>query len=221
MKRLFFIIGKGCYWALHSKCAGMFENGSFLRRRRRFKLHEVQAPNPTADETERSSSTDCHSVTTTTTDQTEQMNTCPSPHSLNSESPISSTSTSPAYHPALSLTAQPTTGFASTPTMLDNSSANSLAAYYQMLVQYYTLLGMNSLLAPPSIPAVSSPYSLGNPAAAEKYYDTLLNFSKINNLHQMPLNGYESHSDRGSPVSSMTSESDLVAERALDLRYKY
>lgn len=31
--------GKGCYWALHPKCAGMFENGSFLRRRKRFKLN--------------------------------------------------------------------------------------------------------------------------------------------------------------------------------------
>ena len=31
--------GKGSYWALHPFCGDMFENGSFLRRRKRFKLH--------------------------------------------------------------------------------------------------------------------------------------------------------------------------------------
>ncbi|CAF1506718.1 unnamed protein product [Rotaria sordida] len=30
--------GKGNFWALHSKCSDMFENGSYLRRRKRFKL---------------------------------------------------------------------------------------------------------------------------------------------------------------------------------------
>ena len=29
--------GKGSYWALHPMCGDMFENGSFLRRRKRFK----------------------------------------------------------------------------------------------------------------------------------------------------------------------------------------
>uniref|UniRef100_T1JEM0 Fork-head domain-containing protein n=1 Tax=Strigamia maritima TaxID=126957 RepID=T1JEM0_STRMM len=29
--------GKGSYWALHPRCGDMFENGSFLRRRKRFK----------------------------------------------------------------------------------------------------------------------------------------------------------------------------------------
>lgn len=32
--------GKGSYWALHPSCGDMFENGSFLRRRKRFKLHK-------------------------------------------------------------------------------------------------------------------------------------------------------------------------------------
>ena len=31
--------GKGSYWSLHPFCGDMFENGSFLRRRKRFKLH--------------------------------------------------------------------------------------------------------------------------------------------------------------------------------------
>jgi len=31
--------GKGSYWALHPSCGDMFENGSFLRRRKRFKVH--------------------------------------------------------------------------------------------------------------------------------------------------------------------------------------
>ena len=30
--------GKGSYWALHPLCGEMFENGSFLRRRKRFKI---------------------------------------------------------------------------------------------------------------------------------------------------------------------------------------
>ncbi|XP_012676354.2 forkhead box protein B2 [Clupea harengus] len=30
--------GKGSFWALHPACGDMFENGSFLRRRKRFKL---------------------------------------------------------------------------------------------------------------------------------------------------------------------------------------
>ena len=30
--------GKGSYWTLHPKCGDMFENGSFLRRRKRFKV---------------------------------------------------------------------------------------------------------------------------------------------------------------------------------------
>lgn len=35
--------GKGSYWTLHPLCGDMFENGSFLRRRKRFKLH-LRAP---------------------------------------------------------------------------------------------------------------------------------------------------------------------------------
>lgn len=32
--------GKGSYWALHPYAGDMFENGSFLRRRKRFKIHQ-------------------------------------------------------------------------------------------------------------------------------------------------------------------------------------
>lgn len=34
--------GKGAYWTLHPKCGDMFENGSFLRRRKRFKLQKLE-----------------------------------------------------------------------------------------------------------------------------------------------------------------------------------
>ena len=37
--------GKGSYWALHPYCGDMFENGSFLRRRKRFKL-QLRQPQP-------------------------------------------------------------------------------------------------------------------------------------------------------------------------------
>ncbi|AWP01031.1 Forkhead box B1.2 [Scophthalmus maximus] len=40
--------GKGSFWALHPSCGDMFENGSFLRRRKRFKVGGVQAPDPLA-----------------------------------------------------------------------------------------------------------------------------------------------------------------------------
>ncbi|CAF0807862.1 unnamed protein product [Adineta ricciae] len=33
--------GKGNFWALHNNCGDMFENGSYLRRRKRFKLLKV------------------------------------------------------------------------------------------------------------------------------------------------------------------------------------
>ncbi|XP_008333458.1 forkhead box protein B2-like [Cynoglossus semilaevis] len=34
--------GKGSFWALHPDCGNMFENGSFLRRRKRFKVHRAE-----------------------------------------------------------------------------------------------------------------------------------------------------------------------------------
>ncbi|XP_030644168.1 forkhead box protein B2 [Chanos chanos] len=34
--------GKGSFWALHPDCGDMFENGSFLRRRKRFKLMRAE-----------------------------------------------------------------------------------------------------------------------------------------------------------------------------------
>ncbi|KAM4593322.1 forkhead box protein B1-like [Odontesthes bonariensis] len=34
--------GKGSFWALHPSCGDMFENGSFLRRRKRFKVGGMQ-----------------------------------------------------------------------------------------------------------------------------------------------------------------------------------
>ncbi|XP_029472407.1 forkhead box protein B2 [Rhinatrema bivittatum] len=36
--------GKGSFWALHPDCGDMFENGSFLRRRKRFKVHRAEPP---------------------------------------------------------------------------------------------------------------------------------------------------------------------------------
>ncbi|XP_013888077.1 forkhead box protein B1 [Austrofundulus limnaeus] len=38
--------GKGSFWALHPNCGDMFENGSFLRRRKRFKVGGVQVSDP-------------------------------------------------------------------------------------------------------------------------------------------------------------------------------
>uniref|UniRef100_A0A8C3SZ75 Forkhead box B2 n=1 Tax=Chelydra serpentina TaxID=8475 RepID=A0A8C3SZ75_CHESE len=36
--------GKGSFWALHPDCGDMFENGSFLRRRKRFKVLRPEPP---------------------------------------------------------------------------------------------------------------------------------------------------------------------------------
>ncbi|KAM3876653.1 forkhead box protein B1-like [Diretmus argenteus] len=44
--------GKGSFWALHPSCGDMFENGSFLRRRKRFKVmlaSDHLAPNKPSD----------------------------------------------------------------------------------------------------------------------------------------------------------------------------
>ncbi|XP_056296066.1 forkhead box protein B1-like [Pseudoliparis swirei] len=40
--------GKGSFWALHPSCGDMFENGSFLRRRKRFKVGGVLVTDPLA-----------------------------------------------------------------------------------------------------------------------------------------------------------------------------
>ncbi|XP_068447825.1 forkhead box protein B1-like [Clinocottus analis] len=40
--------GKGSFWALHPSCGDMFENGSFLRRRKRFKVGGMLVPDPLA-----------------------------------------------------------------------------------------------------------------------------------------------------------------------------
>ncbi|CAF1302847.1 unnamed protein product [Adineta steineri] len=44
--------GKGNFWALHSKCSDMFENGSYLRRRKRFKLLKQKSNEEEDDEEE-------------------------------------------------------------------------------------------------------------------------------------------------------------------------
>ena len=49
--------GKGSYWALHPMCGDMFENGSFLRRRKRFKFqyrNHLSMANPFKHEMEAS-----------------------------------------------------------------------------------------------------------------------------------------------------------------------
>uniref|UniRef100_A0A3P9HWT2 Forkhead box B1 n=2 Tax=Oryzias TaxID=8089 RepID=A0A3P9HWT2_ORYLA len=38
--------GKGSFWALHPNCGDMFENGSFLRRRKRFKVGGAPGADP-------------------------------------------------------------------------------------------------------------------------------------------------------------------------------
>lgn len=203
------LLGKGCYWALHSKCAGMFENGSFLRRRRRFKLKQSELQNQSTDQQEQVSANLPQSIC-----EQQRSTPCQSPRSMNSLSPVSQTSASPLYHPAMSLSAQPTTNHISRSPIHDDS-ANSLTAYYQMLMQYYTMLGMNNLITQQAaaVPTNFTPASMN-------YYDHLLNFSKLNSLQLRQSSGYESHSERGSPVSSV-SDSDLMAERALDLSFKY
>ncbi|XP_068174491.1 forkhead box protein B1-like [Antennarius striatus] len=40
--------GKGSFWALHPSCGDMFENGSFLRRRKRFKVGGAPNTDPLA-----------------------------------------------------------------------------------------------------------------------------------------------------------------------------
>nr|XP_014332845.1 PREDICTED: forkhead box protein B2 [Bos mutus] len=43
--------GKGSFWALHPDCGDMFENGSFLRRRKRFKVLRADHPHLQAGST--------------------------------------------------------------------------------------------------------------------------------------------------------------------------
>ncbi|CAF1096066.1 unnamed protein product [Adineta ricciae] len=58
--------GKGNFWALHNKCRDMFENGSYLRRRKRFKLHKQKSNREEEEEEENKMLLDTKPVTTKT-----------------------------------------------------------------------------------------------------------------------------------------------------------
>nr|DAD52847.1 TPA_exp: forkhead box C1 [Schmidtea mediterranea] len=62
--------GKGSYWALHPQAYNMFENGSFLRRRRRFKAKDVLQDRE--DRKRKQQEDECNIFTSTSKDDDEK-----------------------------------------------------------------------------------------------------------------------------------------------------
>ena len=153
-----FRAGKGCFWSLHPQCVGMFENGSFLRRRKRFKLVEGMEGN--VKSVSHTSDQQANSLSPSVTDERVMERLPQSQLSPQQQSSVPSPTPATTYglpllNPALSLSALPTT----TPTTTTNTllyggevQGHLSAAYSQMLLQYYTML--------PALLSTTYPYSL-------------------------------------------------------------
>ncbi|KAF6018416.1 hypothetical protein EB796_023272 [Bugula neritina] len=211
--------GKGCYWALHTNCSTMFENGSFLRRRKRFKLEEGLEGNT-------------KSVSGSSIEKPGQIENLPKPvNNFNrprldsqSYSPRSSTSVSPPAMPPCSTYS----ALAMTAPTLDNPLFNrtspSMAAAYSSLMMQYAL----PYLFP--LPSMALPASYIDPRLASEYANLLKKQQEYQQvIKPETTSDCESYGDRSSPAvsisaSSPSSEPDcfiVPQDQALDLSSKH
>lgn len=195
--------GKGCYWALHSKSVGMFENGSFLRRRRRFKI----TPNNDAPKDDQGAFGRLSNPALRDTSTSETVIHSIQQRTLNSVSPTSLPNTSLTYQAAFSPSLQ-LLAYDTGASNYQKDINSNLAVYYQMLFQYYSLFGMNFN----AVPDLSSSAGLLNLQAQSKF-----NYEQSKLLYNHDLN-----SDRVSPVSSNSEPlyPEVSPNAALDLRLK-
>ena len=211
---LFVLLGKGCYWALHTNCSTMFENGSFLRRRKRFKLEEGLEGN-------------IKSVSGPHSEQVGEIENLPRPNSSERErhSYLDGQSYSPRTFSSVSPPALPTSALPIPTPSMDNSILNrqssSLAAAYSSLMMQYTF-----------------PYLWSFPSMAmPPYLDPKLISDYANLVSKMPdyqakassASDCESFGDRSSPMSTASlstpsSDADcyvIPQDQALDLSSKH
>ena len=210
----------------------MFENGSFLRRRKRFKLEDgldgnVKSMSKANDQQSNSLpepiSSDRLSQSLMRQHQT------PSPQPLSSSSPLPPTTCSPLYNPAFSLSALPTTALNNNPLLFGAQPQSHLsAAYSQMLMQYYAMLP--ALWGTPTINSFSSTLPSTTPYVDPKlmvdYLSLLQRQTGVQSTQSELTSDCESQDDRSSPLSlSQSSDQDCYIvesqERALDLSSKF
>lgn len=203
------LLGKGCYWALHSKCSKMFENGSFLRRRKRFKADEPSADPEAFTLVEKPGEIENLPQPTDLMgpkdDRLQQLtNLC-----MNSPAGI------PAFHHSMHSSSSPLPLAANLPVYNKQSgTADQMAAYSSLVMRYWSSLW--------SLPRVVCPPYL-DPQLLQHY-------TRMLELSSTPLRAdsnsdCDSLGDRSSPHSSTISypDSDMLChqDQALDLSSKH
>lgn len=231
----FLFQGKGCYWALHTKCATMFENGSLLRRRKRFKLEGMEGNIKTASNPTTSQPGQIRNLPQPVTSDLSRMQSdiqCHTPVQIKSETQHRA---SPLRNSSLHMATLPSAQISSTNMLLNNLSPSTslTAAYSQMLMQYYAMmpsLWSTSMFNPltAATPASPSLYNI-DPRMMADYINLLKKQSGFyESVKPEPSSDCESYGGRYSPVStgvsSPSSEPDcyiINQEQALDLTSKH
>ena len=184
----------------------MFENGSFLRRRRRFK---ITPDNASLKEDHGTSDSGFKHLSHPGNKHTDSFKsfchkTFPVP-----ASPLSQPITSPMYNTSLSPVSQHGMCNANLQHMQNDFNTN-IAAYYQMLFQYYSLLGMN-WNAFQDLNTTTSLFNSQMPLSLNSSNFKLPNDFDLNSAKLSPIS-------MSSGTSSPTSAHD---SSALDLRLKH
>lgn len=212
------VLGKGCFWALHTNCSAMFENGSFLRRRKRFKLEGELEGN-------------VKSVSVPHTAKVGEIENLPRP--VNSEATRQTYLNGPSCSPRTLSSASPTSigssSYNSLPmatpflenSVLSRQSSNLAAAYSSLMMQYTFpyLWSFPSMTIPPYM----------DPKMISEYANLLPKLPESSQPRSSTASDCESYGDRSSPmstgsVSTPNSDTDcyvIPQDQALDLSSKH
>lgn len=216
---IFVIAGKGCYWALHTKCASMFENGSFLRRRKRFRLEGMEGNIKSVSMSpvnQPGHIDNLPRLATSDLSATKIDNMCLSPPSQQVNS-LPPSAASQVYSPASTMLNQTLLHPSSTSSMFSNDQTANLAAYSQMLMQYYSMMSSLWSMNPmPSTPLYSQSSTM------TEYTQMLYKMYGVAPSPSRQFSDLGSEGDRASPLSAHSIEHDNhckqeTTERALDL----